>query len=148
MCVHACACRVHCRCSLPPHSDTTSALYVPLLFTLPPPPRIVFSSPPCPMLPLVLFRIHPFRPHWRFTSLLRLTPFRLASSRLASSSFSLSAIISLPRGALARGATSDALCCRRVVTAAASIPRLSRFRLSCRRGSRGDSHLSCKSHSG
>lgn len=64
---------------------------------------------------------------------------RLASSRLASSSFSLPAAIPLPRSALARGATSDALCCRRVVAAAASILRLSRFRLGCRRGSRGDS---------
>lgn len=79
----------------------------------------------------------------------RLASPRLASPRLASSSFSLSAAISLPRGVLARGATSDALCCRRVVAAAASIPRLSRFRLGCRRGSCGDSrppntHLSLR----
>lgn len=66
----------------------------------------------------------------------RATP-RLTLLRFAFSSFSLPATISLPRGALAR-ATSDALCCRRVVAVTASIPRLSRFRLGCRRGSRGD----------
>jgi len=96
-----------------------------------------FNYFPYSMLPLMPFCIHPFRPHWRFTSLC-ISP-RLTSLRF-SSSFSLSATISLPRGDLTRGATSDALCCRRVV-AAASIPRLSRFRLSCRRGSRGDSCL-------
>lgn len=123
--------------STPRH--TTGALCVPgspLCPAAPLPPVPVFSSPSPPYAaPSCLSASIPFdrtgdsprcasRPASRLSSSFSLSPCRGPSS---------------PRRSRSRGATSDALCCRRVVAAAASILRLSRFRLGCRRGSRGDS---------
>lgn len=75
-CAYVCICRVHCGCSLPPYLDTTGAQCVLLLpFRIPCPPLL-----PCTLLPLVPFHIHPFQPHWRFTSFVRLVSPHLARS--------------------------------------------------------------------
>lgn len=125
-----CACRVHCGCYTPPHTSTQPARDV-YYSTRSRRPAPVFSSlrtlprPPCAP--------HAFPHPSLSTTLERFTSLR-ASPRLARSFLFLTLCRNLS-SPLARGATSDALCRRRVVAAAASIPRLSRFRLGCRRGS-------------
>lgn len=92
-CVHVrtyvCMCRLHCGCSLPPYLDTTGAQCVLLL-----PSRIPCSPLPCTLLPLMPFHIHPFRPHWRFTSC---APSRVISLTLSLPPLSLSQSLFPPR---------------------------------------------------
>lgn len=96
---------MHCRCSLPPCPGTTGALCICAPLRLAAPRRIPRSPPPpYPALPLVPFRIHPFRPHWRFTSLC-VSP-RLTSPHLASPASPLPLSRSLPHPSLPRRSRS------------------------------------------
>lgn len=101
-CVHAsiraCARRVHCRCSLPPHPDATGALCVPLL--LAPSPRAASRCPSC------LSASIPFD-HTHEIHLVRLASPRLVSLRFASSSFSLPAARALFPAALSRSRCNE-----------------------------------------